>query len=106
MRHRWLAVAAAAALAAPPALADEPTGPRLAKPVQIQAGGKPISVEVGHAAPCVADIHGDGKPVLLVGQFGGGKLRVYPNKGTRAEPRFDAFTYLQAGGKEASVPSG
>jgi hypothetical protein len=106
MRHRWLALAAAAAFAASPALAEEPTGPRLAKPVKLEAGGKPISVEVGHAAPCVADIHGDGKPVLLVGQFGGGKLRVYPNKGTKAEPRFDAFTVFQAGGKDGTVPTG
>jgi hypothetical protein len=78
----------------------------LARPVRLLAGGQPINVDIGHAAPFVADLTGEGKPALLVGQFGGGKLRIYPNSGSKAEPKFDKFAYLQAGGKEASVPSG
>jgi hypothetical protein len=88
-----------------PALAAEPTS-QLATPVQIMAGGKPIDVDVGNAAPCVADLKGDGKLSLLVGQFGGGKLRVYPNVGSKSQPRFDTFEYLHAGGAVASVPAG
>lgn len=78
----------------------------LAAPVKILAGDKPIDVEIGHAAPCVADLAGDGKPSLLVGQFGEGKLRVYANVGSKDSQRFDKFEWLHAGGAAASVPAG
>jgi len=96
----------AAVPAAPPAAKTrgEP-GAGLASPVQLTAGSKPIDVEVGHAAPCVADIKGDGKPCLLVGQFGEGKLRIYPNVGSKTAPRFDKFEWFQAGGKLGTVPA-
>src|SRR5262245_8458110 len=92
--------------AAPPAekTRGEP-GAGLASPVQLTAGNKLIDVEVGHAAPCIADIKGDGKPCLLVGQFGGGKLRIYPNVGSKTEPRFDKFEWFQASGKLGTVPA-
>jgi hypothetical protein len=73
----------------------------LAPPVKILAGGKAIDVEVGHAAPCVADLAGDGKLSLLVGQFSGGKLRAYANSGSKTEPRFEKFEYLSP-----NVPAG
>ena len=85
---------------------DSPGVVKLAAARQILAAGKPISVEIGHAAPAWADIDGDGKEELLVGQFGDGKLRVYPNDGTRENPSFGSYSYLQAGGADASVPSG
>jgi hypothetical protein len=78
----------------------------LTAPVRLMADGKPISVEVGHAAPAWADIDGDGKRELLVGQFGGGKLRIYKNLGTPTEPRFGSFTWLTADGQTVSVPAG
>lgn len=78
----------------------------LAQPVKIEAGGEPIDVDVGHAAPFFGDFDGDGRPDLLVGQFGGGKLRVYRNVGTAEAPRFDDFTWFKAGGKLGTVPSG
>ena len=84
----------------------EPAPTDLAPPVRLLAGGQPINVDIGHAAPFVADWKGEGKAALLVGQFGDGKLRIYPNIGSKIEPKFDKFAYLQAGGKEASVPSG
>jgi hypothetical protein len=98
-----------AATAAAAVLADDATKPkvahdRLAAPVLVLDGKQPIDVDVGHATPYVVDWDGDGKKDLLVGQFGEGKLRIYLNKGTDAEPRFDGFTYLQAGGKDATVP--
>jgi hypothetical protein len=92
-----------AALPAAPARAEAGAG--LAPPVKVLATGKPIDVEVGHAAPCVADFNGDGTLCLLVGQFGGGKLRVYPNAGTKAEPRFDKFEWFRAGGQLGTVPA-
>ena len=78
----------------------------LAEPFRVEADGKPIDVEVGHAAPFVGDFDGDGKPDLLVGQFDGGKLRVYRNTGTACAPKFDTYTYFVAGGQTGRVPVG
>jgi hypothetical protein len=86
--------------------AAEPVAPYLAPPVQIHAGGQPINVDMGHAAPFVADLKGDGHLTLLVGQFGGGKLRLYPNIGTRNDPKFDRFEWFEANGKVVSIPFG
>ena len=80
--------------------------PALAAPAAVLAAGKPIDVDVGHAAPFFADLLGEGKPQLLVGQFGDGKLRVYRNTGTARAPRFDKFEWFQAGGDAGKVPSG
>jgi hypothetical protein len=87
------------------AVAD-PVATDLAPPVQLEAGGEPINVGMGHAAPFVADLKGDGQMVLLVGQFGEGKLRLYPNVGTLSEPKFDRFEWFQAGGQVVSLPAG
>jgi hypothetical protein len=79
----------------------------LLPPVAVQAGGRALDVErVGHAAPFVGDFYVDGGLCLLVGQFDNGRLRIYRNTGTRARPRFDSYTWFEAGGKVASVPVG
>ena len=96
----WCCIMAGMLVAADPAPAD------LAPPVRLLAGGQPINVDVGHAAPFVADLKGDGTMTLLVGQFGEGKLRLYPNVGTKNAPEFDKFEWLQADGKLGSVPAG
>jgi hypothetical protein len=47
-------------------------------PVRLKADGVPVRVESpGYAAPCWADIDGEGKKDLLVGQFHGGKIHFY-----------------------------
>ena len=89
--------------------------------VRLLTGDKPIDVTTGHASPYIYDFDGDGNRDLLVGEFGSGtfqgettsdnsplgnaRLRIYLNKGSDSSPRYDGFTYLQAGGENASVPS-
>ncbi|AWM36886.1 hypothetical protein GobsT_52460 [Gemmata obscuriglobus] len=81
--------------------------PDLAPPVHVTADGRPLDVErVGHAAPFVGDFYGDGKPALLVGQFDGGKLRVYRNVGTRTEPKFGAFEWFKASDALGTIEPG
>jgi hypothetical protein len=76
---------------------------RFKAPVPLEAGGAVIDVEVGHSAPFVADWDGDGKKDLLVGQYGGGQLRIYRNSGTQAQPEFKGFEWFRAGGEVARV---
>jgi hypothetical protein len=78
----------------------------LAEPFIVHSGGQPIKVDVGHASPTWADFDGDGLPDLLVGQFGNGRMRVYRNVGTRAEPKFDGFEWFHADGKIAEIEAG
>ena len=71
-------------------------------PVRLKADGVPVRVESpGYAAPCWADLDGDGKKDLLVGQFHGGKIRVYRNLG---DGKLAAGEWLMAGGSVAEVP--
>jgi hypothetical protein len=72
------------------------------RPVRLKAGGVAIRVESpGYAAPCWADVDGDGKKDLLVGQFNQGKIRVFRNLG---EGKLAEGVWLQAGGQVAEVP--
>jgi hypothetical protein len=73
-----------------------------APPVRLMAGDAAVRVESpGWAAPCLADIDGDGKKELLVGQFHQGKIKVYAHLGGA---KFAVGKWLQAGGKDAEVP--
>lgn len=100
MSSMWLMIALAVGQPKSAIPSDLPMG------VKLEAGGAPIDVEVGHAAPYFVDFDDDGVKDLLVGQFGGGKLRIYKNVGSNSEPKFDSFTFFQAGGADATVPSG
>lgn len=103
MYQPWLAILAMAW--AGPLDGAEPTK-ELKAPVILKAGTAPINVDIGHAAPFVGDLYGDGSSCLLVGQFGQGKLRIFKNIGSKTEPRFDKFDWFMAGGKVATVPTG
>jgi hypothetical protein len=71
-------------------------------PVRLTAEGEAVRVESpGYAAPCWADIDGDGKKDLLVGQFRSGKIRLHKNLGDGKLARGE---WLQAGGADAEVP--
>lgn len=81
-------------------------GSELLPPVALDAAEGPIDVTTGHAAPALHDMNGDGLLDLLVGQFAGGRLRVYENVGTADAPRYETFRFLHAGEGEATVPAG
>ena len=71
-------------------------------PVRLEASGVPVRVESpGYAAPCWADIDGDGKKDLVVGQFNQGKIRVYKSLG---DGKLASGAWLQADGAVAEVP--
>ena len=79
-----------------------PQSPQFEPPVRLEADGKPIRVESpGYAAPSWFDVDRDGKPDLVVGQFAGGKMRVFRSLGNG---KFAAGTWLMADGKVAEVP--
>ena len=72
------------------------------RPVRLKADGVAVRVESpGYAAPCWADVDGDGKKDLLVGQFNQGKIKVYKNLG---DGQLAAGSWLEAGGTVAEVP--
>jgi hypothetical protein len=62
-----------------------------AKP--IAAGGKPIAIAHGDAAPAVADWDGDGKPDLVVGG-GDGSVVWFRNEGSRKAAQLAAANVL------------
>lgn len=71
-------------------------------PTRLMAGGAPVRVDSpGWACPSWADVDGDGKKDLLVGQFSGGKIRVYKNLG---DDKLDAGDWLKADGALAEIP--
>lgn len=99
MKHfgwQWCAALLALLTASPAEALD------FAKPVRVQAGGAFVRVESpGYAAPCWADIDGDKRKDLLVGQFNRGKIKVYRNLG---DGKLAAGEWLETGGRIAEVP--
>jgi hypothetical protein len=92
-------------LGAGPVAAGDPAKEFL-PPVRLEAAGKVIDTDVGHAAPLMFDFDGDGVKDLLVGQFGDGILWVYRNVGTDRHPKFAAGVKFKGGGKDGRVPTG
>lgn len=71
-------------------------------PVRLMSNGEPIRVESpGYASPCWADINGDGNKDLLVGQFNGGKIRLFLNQG---DGELGEGKWLETEGEIAEVP--
>ncbi|MEZ5978482.1 MAG: VCBS repeat-containing protein [Planctomycetota bacterium] len=94
-----LILISAATLCATPSPADDPV---FAAPVRVAvAGGRVATDAPGYAAPALHDVTGDGTKDLVVGQFDGGKIAVYPGKG---DGTFGEREWLRAGGEIATVP--
>ena len=90
---------------ASPGLAESSNAPEFRMQL-VEAGGAPIEVDLGHAAPLFRDFDGDGLEDLLVGQFGDGLLRVYRNVGRRGAPAFDRFEWFRTQSGPGSIPAG
>src|ERR1035437_4737861 len=71
----------------------------------LQAASQALDVGT-YAIPCVADWNGDGRKDLLVGYQTAGKVALYLNAGSDANPVFTTSVNLQAGGVDIYLPSG
>lgn len=85
---------------------SEATSTQFEPAVRLTAGGRVIDTDVGHAAPFVGDIDGDGNQDLLVGQFGEGLLWICRNVGTNAQRKLAARVKFKDGNKDGRVPTG
>lgn len=94
-----------------------------AAPFAITANGSAIDLPAGRATragsdnsfPWFADVDGDGKPDLLVGQVGDsrsgklageGRLRIYRNLGAPGRPRFGAPVWFDDAVPTGRIPKG
>jgi len=71
-------------------------------PILLKANNSPIMVEEpGWASPSLADLDGDGKKELLVGQFNQGKIHVF-KKGE--QDSYKKGPFLKADNEIAKIP--
>jgi len=67
-------------------------------------GGALLIDPPGFPAPCVADWNADGKKDLIVGQYDGGKVKVFLNQGTDAASVFDTGSLVLSDGTAVTMP--
>ncbi|HEX6813170.1 MAG TPA: hypothetical protein VF384_16220 [Planctomycetota bacterium] len=81
--------------------ATMPQGPEFEAPIRLKAGAGFVKVESpGYAFPCWADVDGDKKKDLVVGQFARGAMKFYKGLGGG---KLAEGKWLEAGGGPAEV---
>jgi len=103
MRALFWAIFAAFGLGA---LALRAEVPQLLAGVAIRDGVADLTVNMGDAAPEAVDWDNDGRKDLLVGQYGGGLVRLYLNQGSSNNPIFNGFAYVQCAGVNLATSFG
>jgi len=85
---------------------EPPAGFEFEAPVRIKAGDEFVSVESpGYACPTLADVDGDNKLDLVVGQFNKGHMQFCKNVAGEGETfKFDSPKWLMTGDEKAVVP--
>jgi hypothetical protein len=81
--------------------------PSFAAATAIQAAGADLKVD-GYSVPSLADWNNDGLADLVVGEkttAGTGKVRVYLNLGSNADPVYGSFVFAQGATGDLSVPA-
>lgn len=73
--------------------------------VRVQSGSSPLSVAT-MSAPTVVDWNSHGKKDLVVGQFTYGKIKVFLNQNTDADPVFSGGTFIKSGGVDITTSYG
>jgi hypothetical protein len=83
-----------------------PAGFEFEPPVRVKAGDQFVAVEApGYACPTMADVDGDGKDDLVVGQFNQGHMQFCKNVAeTGKAPKFAAAKWITSGNSRAVVP--
>jgi len=77
----------------------------LLRPGQPVYAGPALLAPGSYAIPCAADWNGDGRKDLIVGYQTAGKVALYLNAGSDANPVFTSYANLQAGGVDICLPS-
>jgi len=102
-RATWLLAIGLLSILSSPTSADLALGPE----ELVQANSTIISVP-GYSVPSFVDWNGDGLKDLVVGEgpatLSQGKVRIYLNVGSEAEPQFGVYFYAQSEGVDLVVP--
>lgn len=79
--------------------------PELEGGVYIYNGASMLQVQ-SDSTPTVVDWNNDGRKDLIVGQYTSGKINLFLNQGTDANPVFNGGSFIQSGGVDITMSYG